>query len=65
MRMKESDVHEVARLMGTGGCDNRLIAQAVAQCARQVVSGQGLSPHAAERERLRIVEAVRAKGWFE
>lgn len=63
--MTEKEVMDLACLMGKGGCDNRLIAQAVSQCARQVVSQRGLSPRMAETERQRIVDAVRAKGWFE
>lgn len=63
--MTEHDVREVARLMGTGGCDNRLIAQAVSQCARTVASQSYTQPARIEQERLRIVEIIRAQGWFE
>lgn len=63
--MTEPEIHEMARLMGRGGCENRIIATAVAQAARTVAAALYTSPQRSREEQQRIVDAVRAEGWFE
>ncbi len=61
----ESDLSELARILVAGGCENRVIATAVSQCARTIAARRATHPRQIEDLRQTLVDAVRRQGWFE